>query len=155
MRKIYTLQQLFKKNYLAGQKLASQAGPAGKTMGELAETVAVGYLREQGLSVITTNYRCRVGEIDIIANEQQRLVFVEVRYRKSAHYGGGAATVTPKKQRKLMKTANLYLQQHRANVECWFDVIEMSAAKASSKTSTASKPPAPSFHIHWIKNAFM
>ena len=105
--------------------------------------------------MITTNYRCRVGEIDIIANEQQRLVFVEVRYRKSAHYGGGAATVTPKKQRKLIKTANLYLQQHRANVECRFDVIEMSAAKASSKTSTASKPPAPAFHIHWIKNAFM
>ena len=132
-----------------------------KSTGQRAESAALRYIKQQGLSQVETNYTCSLGEIDIIALDGKTLVFIEVRYRKYSSYGGGAMTVTRKKQQKLIKTAKLYLQQHRANVECRFDVIEMSPAAASridSKSVNHCEHALPNrelFHFNWIKNAFM
>lgn len=114
-----------------------------QTIGDRAELAALNFLVAEGLNKLDTNYHSRCGEIDIVMADNRAIVFVEVRYRKHASFGSGAMTVTANKQKKLIKTANYYLQQHQANVECRFDVIEMSPAKDDK------------FHIHWIKNAFM
>lgn len=114
-----------------------------QSIGDRAELAALNFLVAEGLKELDTNYHSRCGEIDIVMADNRAIVFVEVRYRKHASFGSGAMTVTANKQKKLIKTANYYLQQHQANVECRFDVIEMSPAKDDK------------FHIHWIKNAFM
>ena len=77
------------------------------------------------------------------------IVFIEVRYRKNNSYGGGATSITASKQKKLIKTASHYLKHHQANVECRFDVMDMSpAGLASTETQQA-------FTFNWIKNAFI
>lgn len=109
--------------------------------GALAEQQAQIYLVSQGLKWIMSNYRCRLGEIDLIMREGQDLVFVEVRSRAMASYGGALASVTYKKQQKLIKTALFYLSAHPLyqNEAFRFDVL-----------CFEGKPPV----IHWIKNAF-
>jgi len=110
--------------------------------GEIAEQDACRYLQQQGLKLVETNYRCKFGEIDIIMQEKQVLVFIEVRYRKHNQYGSGAESITNSKQRKLIRTANWYLQQNPKSNQyaCRFDVISMSAGTTNSK-------------IDWIKDA--
>ncbi len=112
--------------------------------GEAAEQDACQYLIKQGLKLVSKNYRSKFGEIDIIMQDQQSLVFVEVRYRKHNQFGSGAESITAAKQKKLLKTANYYLQQHpqASQFPCRFDVISMSA----DSTSASSK-------IDWIKDA--
>jgi len=120
-----------------------------KNIGDAAEQAALDYLINQGLSRLDTNYHSRYGEIDIVMAEGKVIVFVEVRYRKNNYYGGGATSITPSKQKKLIKTANHYLQHHQANVECRFDVMDMSpAGLASAETKQL-------FTFNWIKNAFI
>jgi len=120
-----------------------------KNIGDAAEQAALGYLINQGLNCLDTNYHSRYGEIDIVMAEGAVIVFIEVRYRKNALYGGGASSISLKKQEKLIKTANHYLQHHQANVECRFDVMEMSLAGLAS---AETKQP---FTFNWIKNAFI
>ncbi len=94
--------------------------------GYLAETYACFYLRKRGLRLIQRNYHCRGGEIDLIMRQQQCLVFVEVRYRRSTHFGNAAETVSRRKQQRLIKTAYLYLQKHSLTQQaCRFDVITL------------------------------
>lgn len=111
--------------------------------GQRAEQEAASLLRGQGLRIIDTNYRCRFGEIDIVARSETHLIFVEVRYRNTAHYGGGAASVDFRKQRKLILAARHFLSQGRFNeLPCRFDVIE------------ASQGSADKLQLNWISNAF-
>jgi len=107
------------------------------------ERQAVVFLQEQGLRIHQTNFRCKLGEIDIIAYDVNTLVFVEVRHRQSQRFGSPAETITYYKQQKLIKTAQFYLQKQRLNIPCRFDIIE-SVGRAGGDHS-----------MNWIKNAFL
>ncbi len=99
-------------------------GDARKTLGACGEEVARGYLRRQGFAIVAQNYRCRSGEIDIIARRGGVLVFVEVKTRRSCAYGPPQLSVTPFKQRQLSKAALTYLSQNKLlNAPARFDVI--------------------------------
>jgi len=113
-----------------------------KNVGEEAERLAQRYLEQRGLTLITRNYRCRRGEIDLIMQDGNFLVFIEVRYRKNAIYGSALESVTKKKQRRLLLAANYYLQNEKLNEDilCRFDVISASGQYNPE--------------INWIKNAF-
>ena len=80
--------------------------------GEDAEAACFTYLKSRGLKLVTKNFSCRHGEIDIIMLDNKTLVFVEVRFRKNNSFGGGLESITAAKQLKLRKTAELYLQQN-------------------------------------------
>lgn len=114
-------------------KRAAQAG------GELAETLAADYLQQRGLRLIARNYRCRLGEIDLILAEGPVLVFVEVRLRHNADFGGAAASVTSAKRRRILHAARHYLAG-KPERPCRFDVISLDALSAQ--------------RIDWIKDAF-
>ncbi|MCB1770374.1 MAG: YraN family protein, partial [Candidatus Competibacteraceae bacterium] len=79
--------------------------------GAVAEDLALGYLQEQGLALVTRNFRCRTGELDLIMRDGEYLVFVEVRSRRYARYGTPAESVTRTKQQKLLRAAAFYLQR--------------------------------------------
>ncbi len=113
--------------------------------GETAEQDACQYLIGQKLKLVCKNYRCCFGEIDLIMQDQQSLVFVEVRYRKHSQFGGGAESITTAKQRKLIKTASHYLQKTSGSnqLAARFDVISMSPGNKSQQSK-----------IDWIKDAF-
>lgn len=132
------------------QRPTSGEADRQKNIGVIAEQAALNYLLGQGLKEVQNNYFSRFGEIDLIMTDAQALVFIEVRYRKYSTFGSAAMTVTKSKQQKLINTAKHYLQEHQADVECRFDVIEMSPARLTAK----QKQPSP-FAINWIKSAFM
>ena len=77
------------------------------------EQKACVYLEEQGMKVIETNYRTRLGEIDIIAKDREELVFVEVKYRKDRSFGGAEYAIPRKKQMTIIRVANMYIRMHR------------------------------------------
>jgi len=116
-------------------------------IGRAAEDRACRYLQQHGLKLLQRNYHCRQGEIDLIMRDAGTTVFVEVRYRKSRHFGSGAESIDSRKQGKLLASAMHYLQNHRqaANQPCRFDVISLSAG-ALRGTQTDE--------IEWISNAF-
>ncbi len=89
------------------------------------ETEAANYLSEQGYQVLTRNYRCKLGEIDIIARESGYLVFIEVKYRTSVEMGLPEEAITILKQRRITNTAKYYLHVNRLseNTPCRFDVV--------------------------------
>ncbi|AMX02052.1 putative endonuclease [Microbulbifer thermotolerans] len=103
------------------------------------ETVAARYLQAAGLRLVTRNYHGRYGEIDLIAKDGNTLVFVEVRYRRSSRFGSAGASVDLRKQKKLVATAQTYLQQNKLDCPCRFDVIAIEGDTQD---------------IHWIKGAF-
>lgn len=96
-----------------------------RKLGKKWEEKACRYLSEHGYFILTTNYTCPIGEIDIIASEHNRIVFVEVKYRNSSAYGYAAEAVTPKKQRTIQKAAMYYLTEkiHSDHIDCRFDVV--------------------------------
>jgi putative endonuclease len=98
--------------------------------GVAAEELAARYLATQGLRVIVRNYRCRFGEIDLIAKDGEALVFVEVRLRRSGRFGGALASITHAKQKKLIATARCYLSGLRDVPNCRFDAILLDALDA-------------------------
>ena len=92
--------------------------------GDIHEQDAANYLQSRGLKLLASNHSSRHGEIDLIMQDQETLVFIEVRYRRNRNFGGAAISVTPKKQRKIALTALHYLQKHKkTNTPCRFDVI--------------------------------
>ncbi|MES2831984.1 MAG: YraN family protein [Pseudomonadota bacterium] len=109
---------------------------ARQIIGAAGESQALGYLQDQGLTLVTQNFRCKVGEIDLIMRHGETLVFIEVRARASSQYGGAAASVTPAKQRRLIRAAQFYLQRFRAVPPCRFDVVAIDAGV-----------------MQWLKNA--
>ncbi|MCW8919824.1 MAG: YraN family protein [Gammaproteobacteria bacterium] len=114
-------------------------GKTSREQGDIAEEQARRHLEGQGLRTVARNFQSRFGELDLIMREQQTLVFVEVRYRRSPHFGGALASIDAKKQRRLIATAHGYLQQHPHNGPCRFDVIAISAAPNE---------------IEWLQDAF-
>lgn len=93
-------------------------------VGAAYEQAAGNYLRKQGYSIIEYNYRCPVGEIDLIARDGEYLVFCEVKYRKDTRKGNPLEAVDAKKQRVIYKCALHYLLIHGFNeIPCRFDVI--------------------------------
>lgn len=83
-----------------------------RRLGAKVEQVVKGYLAEHGFEILEMNYRCRQGEIDIIAKEQEYYVFIEVKYRNSTKYGLPQEAVGIAKQRRICKAAQYYLYSH-------------------------------------------
>jgi putative endonuclease len=96
-----------------------------ESSGSQAEQRAAQFLQQQGLVIRAKNYRCKAGEIDLIMQQDDTLVFVEVRLRSHRKFANAAESVTLAKQRKIIKTAQFYLQQHQLTdkINCRFDVI--------------------------------
>ena len=97
-----------------------------KQTGDAWESTARDWLQSKGLHFIAANVHERGGEIELIMYEGNTTVFVEVRYRRSAQFGGAAASVTRSKQHKLLQTARLWLARHNGSfdtVDCRFDVL--------------------------------
>ena len=112
--------------------------------GQLAEDYAQRHLQQQGLRLLCRNWACRSGELDLVMLDGDTVVFVEVRYRRHAAWGGALESVDLRKQQKLIKAAQLFLQKESrwARHPCRFDVVAIGAA-----ASDAGKP-------NWIQNAF-
>ncbi len=113
--------------------------------GETAEQDACQFLLKQKLKLVCKNFRCRYGEIDLIMQDKQSLIFIEVRYRHNHRFGSGAESITPTKQQKLIKAAQYYLQQTATTAQfaTRFDVISMSSGNNNNESK-----------IDWIKDAF-
>lgn len=108
--------------------------------GQYYEQLALQYLQQQGLVLLTRNYRCKTGEIDLVMRHNQQLVFVEVKYRASNAFGGATAAVTHSKQQKLLRAIRWYLQQHNmTDKPCRIDVLAIDG-----------QPP---YQYNWLKNA--
>lgn len=95
--------------------------------GKLAEQLACDYLKQQGLKLIQRNFHCRHGEIDLIMQDGQTLVFVEVRYRRNAYHGSALESITSTKQSRIITTAQHYLMQSGWPHNCRFDAIGVTA----------------------------
>ena len=108
--------------------LALRPTPAQAAGGE-AEDEAAAFLAAQGLQVLARNYRTRLGEIDLVAREGETLVFVEVRLRTDAAYGGALASITPRKVRRIVAAARQYLMRLARTPPCRFDVIALQGDK--------------------------
>jgi putative endonuclease len=107
--------------------------------GAEAEALAAAFLERRGLRVLERNYRCRLGEIDLIARDGDTTVFVEVRQRASGAFGGAAASITAKKRMRLLRAARFYLSRLKAMPACRFDALLIEG-----------DPP----RIDWIRDAF-
>jgi putative endonuclease len=112
--------------------------PNPRQTGDAKEGIARRFLEDRGLTLVAHNVRCRHGEIDLVMRDEQTLVFVEVRYRRSDRFGGAAASVDRRKQARLMAAAGYYLQRHPTDLPCRFDVVAIGAQD----------------HVQWIQNAF-
>lgn len=102
--------------------------------------LACDYLKQNGLTLIEQNFHGRQGEIDIIMQHLDTLVFVEVRYRKNHDFGGAVASITLQKQHRIRQTALYYMQKQGRELNARFDVIAMTGTNE--------------IHIDWIQNAF-
>jgi putative endonuclease len=94
-----------------------------KKVGNQAEDQALQYLKKQGMQLIKRNFATKAGEVDLIMQDGESLVFIEVRYRKNTDFGGAAASVTPKKQQRIIKAALAYQQRHAPQSSLRFDVV--------------------------------
>lgn len=108
--------------------------------GAEAELWAANFLQRQGLQLVTQNYRSRFGEIDLIMQDGGTLVFVEVRQRSGADFGGAAESIDRHKQHRLIRSAQYYLAKLRHTPPCRFDVLLMDDTKG--------------LNVQWLKNAF-
>lgn len=119
-----------------------------RARGAAAEAAARAHLIGSGLQPVAANANYRLGELDLVMLDREPsgtaiLVFVEVRYRRSSGYGGGADSVDWRKQRRIIRAAQLFLRAHPryAELPCRFDVIDASG-----------DPAAPT--LKWIRDAF-
>ena len=109
------------------------------------ESMAAKYLQKKGFQELQRNFRHRRGEIDIIMRDLDTLVFIEVRYRKQIGFGSAEESITRRKQKSIISTANFYLTQKKLwDMPCRFDVI----------TIKPSKHPLKDYDINWISSAF-
>jgi putative endonuclease len=106
--------------------------------GARAEERCAELLRQAGLLLVERNWRCRLGEIDLIAEDRGVLVFAEVRMRRAFGFGGAGESVTAAKRSRIMAAAALYLSR-RGEVQCRFDVFLVDG---------------PAGDIKWIRDAF-
>lgn len=111
--------------------------------GAVAESLAAEYLTQQGLTMLSQNFRCKQGEIDLICRDDDTIVFVEVRHRSHSDYGSAGITVTRPKQLKIIKAATLFLLQ-----QGWYN------KKVVRFDIVAINGPLSAPDIEWIKQAF-
>lgn len=119
--------------------------PDRQRIGRDAEDAAASFLQAQQLTLLTRNYRCRAGELDLVAQTTQGVVvIVEVRLRASQRYGGGAASVDWRKQRRIQRATRHLLARHPplARHALRFDVLDMTPDERSG------------YRIEWIRHAF-
>jgi putative endonuclease len=95
--------------------------------GAQAEDLAAAFLAERGLAIVARNFRRRCGELDIVARDGGTLVFVEVRLRRNARFGGAAESITAAKRARLRAAAGLYLAQLAHQPPCRFDAVLLDA----------------------------
>lgn len=115
-----------------------------RKQGQKFEQRAKNYLKNLGLVPVCDNFNTKVGEIDLIMSDNNILVFIEVKYRASASFGGAIAAISSSKQQKIIKAAMYYCLVNNINFEhvaSRFDVVAI----------TGSHEP---FDIQWVKNAF-
>ena len=112
--------------------------------GKEYEARAARMLQRAGLTILTRNYSSRMGEIDLVCRDGTTLVFVEVRYRGNPRFASAAASIDGAKRRRLLNTAQFYLQHnHQAGKQaCRIDVVAFGDAQGSGKDE-----------IQWLKNA--
>ena len=101
---------------------------AGVSKGAIGEILAARFLRDKGYAIQSSNFRCRMGEVDIIASDKRYLVFVEVKTRREDARYLPREAVTVSKQRKLLQTASVYLSRFPTKLQPRFDVIEVVTA---------------------------
>lgn len=105
-------------------------------MGAFGEAAAAAYLRKKGYEILGMNYRCPLGELDIIARQKGTVVFVEVKLRREGGYAGAAEAVTPAKQRKLRIAAESWaVENELEGTPCRFDVIEIYLERDGNRVS--------------------
>lgn len=115
-----------------------------KALGDNAEHKAEQHLIGLGLKLVTRNYRTRFGEVDLIMQDGETLVFIEVRFRKSESFGGALASIGSAKQKRLIAAAEQYLTQFRRPPPCRFDAVLLTTGANESAAST----------VEWLKDAF-
>jgi putative endonuclease len=123
------------------------AGSVTQSVGEYAETRALAHLEARGLDLISRNFRCRIGEIDLVMRDAGCLVFVEVRYRKAGQLGrlaSAAESVDRRKQKKLLAAASVFIARHRQfrNFTVRFDVVALDGRSRDK------------IRLQWLRDAF-
>ena len=116
-----------------------------RELGRWGEEQAARFLRLRGWRIVERNYRCRMGEVDLIAERRGVLAFVEVKLRKDAAFAEAREFVTPAKRERIRTTAALWLAEHETASQPRFDVIEVYAPKGESSLFPK---------INHIENAF-
>lgn len=96
-----------------------------KTVGELGENIAVKFLKKNKYKILTTNYSTKFGEIDIICENKEYIVFVEVKTRKKDSMVSGVYAVDKEKQRHIFNVADAYLKAYKKVKQPRFDIIEI------------------------------
>lgn len=96
-----------------------------REVGTIFEQKAAAYLRQNGYRILHQNFRCRIGEIDLIAKSEEYLCFIEVKYRSGTGKGFPAEAITPSKIRKITRTAEFYMLLHNIpqDTPCRFDAV--------------------------------
>lgn len=122
-----------------------RGGGEARLLGKWGENQVAAYLRERGYEILAMNYRCRMGELDLVASKGRYLAFVEVKLRRSKAMMEAREAVTYAKQQKLRAAALLYLQAHPTKLQPRFDVAEIYAPQG-----TGTRHP----HINYLENAF-
>lgn len=120
------------------------APSATQSLGRRAEHSALSYLQGRGLQCLRRNFNCRLGEIDLIMQDEQCLVFVEVRYRACNRVSDAALTVDLRKQTKIIRAARMFLRitPKYSRYVMRFDVVSL------------DRTPDGQIHLRWIKDAF-
>lgn len=109
------------------------------TVGQCGEAQALDYLTKQGLTLFQKNYYCKAGEIDLIMLDNKQWVFIEVRVRNQETFGGALESITLSKRKKIIRCALYFLQRHKAQRGCRFDVVAINQQRGQ---------------VQWIKQAF-
>lgn len=122
-------------------KPSLKAGSPSQQQGRQAEVLAWRHLEQHGHRLITHNFHCRLGEVDLITQAQQLLVFTEVRWRTSERYGGATGSITPAKIQRIRLAARFFLSCHPQwqHYAMRFDVIALTGTDAN---------------VQWIQGAF-
>lgn len=118
------------------------SGPAdARARGEAIERLAAAWLAERGLVLLASNQHAKGGELDLVMRDGDTLVFVEVRHRADTRHGHPLETITPLKQRRLIRAARFYLHRNGLSCPCRFDVL-------------AATGLPPHLEFDWVANAF-
>ena len=120
-------------------------GAKARLLGQWGEEQVAEKLRRDGWTIVARNFRCRMGELDLVAKNSTFLAFVEVKLRKDDRFGLACEAVTASKQRKLRVAAQYYLMRHPTGLQPRFDVAEVYAPQGV-RTETPD--------IYYIENAF-